>query len=91
MDILKKLSLAVLLCASALNVMADPVNINSADKATLMAVKGVGERRAEAIIAWREKNGPFKSVEQLMEVEGIGQATLDANKDLLTVGGSAAQ
>jgi competence protein ComEA len=79
------------LCISAGFVAAEPVNINSADKATLMAVKGVGERRAEAIIAWREKNGPFKSVDQLMEVEGIGQATLDANKDLLTVGSPAAQ
>ena len=85
MEMFQKLVIAVLLCICAQGVIADPVDINSADKATLMTVKGVGERRAEAIIAWREKNGPFNSVDQLMEVEGIGQSTLDANKDLLTV------
>lgn len=79
--------LAALLVSLCLAVLAaEPIDINTADKETLMAVKGVGERRAEAIISYREQFGPFKTVEQLMEVDGIGPATLDANRELLTVG-----
>jgi competence protein ComEA len=88
METIRKLFIAVLLTVSLQGFAAEPVNINSADKAALMAVKGVGEVRAEAIINYREKNGPFKSVDQLIEVEGIGKATVDANREILTVGSS---
>jgi len=88
METIRKLFIAVLLTISLQGFAAEPVNINSADKATLMAVRGVGEVRAEAIINYREKNGPFKSVDQLIEVEGIGKATVDANREFLTVGSS---
>jgi competence protein ComEA len=88
METIRKLIIAVLLTVSLQGFAAEPVNINSADKAALMAVKGVGEVRAEAIINYREKNGPFKSVDQLIEVEGIGKATVDANREILTVGSS---
>ena len=91
METIKKLIFITLLAASLNLVAAEPVNINSADKQTLMQVKGVGEKRAEAIIAWREKNGPFKSVEDLTQVDGIGQSTLDANLEVLTVGSASAQ
>lgn len=91
METIKKLIFITLLAASLNLVAAEPVNINSADKQTLMQVKGVGEKRAEAIIAWREKNGPFKSVEDLTQVDGIGQSTLDANLEILTVGSASAQ
>ena len=58
------------------------VNINTADAATLAAaLNGVGIKKAEAIIAYREQKGKFTSPEQLLEVKGIGQATLDKNKD----------
>jgi competence protein ComEA len=85
MDLFKHLLFISLLSINAAGFAAGPVDINSADKEALMAVKGVGERRAEAIISYREKNGPFSSVEDLMEVEGIGQSTLDANRDILVV------
>ncbi|HEY7840041.1 MAG TPA: helix-hairpin-helix domain-containing protein [Gammaproteobacteria bacterium] len=49
-----------------------------------MAVKGVGEKRAEAIIAFREQNGPFKSVDDLLLVKGVGQAIVDDNRDTLS-------
>ena len=85
MHILKTLIIVFFLFAGGFNYAADTIDINSADKETLMAVKGVGEMRAEAIIDYREVNGPFGSIEELMEVEGIGQATLDANRDILIV------
>jgi competence protein ComEA len=56
------------------------ININTADVDTLTQLKGVGVKKAEAIVAWRESNGPFTSVEQLTEVKGIGDAILDANR-----------
>ena len=86
MTIIRTLLAAALIAAGLAALAAEPIDINTADKETLMAVRGVGERRAEAIIVYREKYGPFRTVDQLMEVEGIGQATLDANREMLTVG-----
>lgn len=72
------LSLVLALPAMA----ADTVDINTADAATLAAVlDGVGEAKAEAIVAYREENGPFQSVDQLAEVKGIGLKTLEKNRD----------
>jgi competence protein ComEA len=60
---------------------ASPVNINTADEVTLAAsLKGVGEARARAIVAYRNQHGPFKSVEQLAEVKGIGPAVIEDNR-----------
>lgn len=78
--------LASLIFTPVLALAGDAININTADKATLMTINGVGEKRAEAIIAYREQNGPFKSVDDLAAVQGIGQAIVDANRDRLTVG-----
>lgn len=65
---------------------AGPVDINSADAATLAReLKGVGPARAEAIVAWREANGPFRSPEDLVLVQGIGERVLEDNRALLTV------
>lgn len=61
------------------------VNLNSADATTLQTLDGVGPATAEAIIAWRESNGEFSTVEQLMEVRGIGPAKFEAMKDDVTV------
>lgn len=61
-------------------VQGQAVNINSASAQEIAAaLVGVGEKKAEAIVAWREANGAFTAKEQLMEVKGIGQATLDKN------------
>ncbi len=66
--------------------LAGKVNINSADAQTLAQnLKGVGESRAEEIVRHRETYGPFASADELMEVKGIGQSTLDRNRDLITL------
>lgn len=61
------------------------ININSADAAKLTLLKGVGEKKALAIIEYRNENGPFKSVEELAEVKGIGEAIINANRDLISL------
>lgn len=62
------------------------VNINTADAQTLMEkLNGIGMKKAQAIVSFREENGPFKTVDDLMKVKGIGQATLDKNRSLLSV------
>ena len=61
------------------------VNINTADAKTLLELKGVGLKRAQTIISYREQNGPFKSVDDLMRVKGIGKKTVDQNHNKITV------
>ncbi|WP_455807334.1 ComEA family DNA-binding protein [Pseudomonas fluorescens] len=62
------------------------VDLNDADAATLQKeLAGVGEAKAKAIVAYRETNGPFSSVDELLEVKGIGKAILDRNRDKLEV------
>ncbi len=62
------------------------VNINTADAAALAAgLQGVGLSRAEDIIRYRETYGPFATVEELADVKGIGQATLDKNRAVITL------
>jgi competence protein ComEA len=65
---------------------AGPVDLNTADAATLAReLKGVGPARAEAIVAWREANGPFKSPDDLVKVQGIGERVLEDNRASLVV------
>ncbi len=79
MKIIQSVLLSLLLSISA-SVFAAQVNVNKADAATLSAeLVGVGEKKAEAIVAYRETNGPFKSAEDLMNVKGIAEATLKKN------------
>lgn len=62
------------------------VNINTADAATLAAsLNGIGLKKAEAIVAYREQNGKFTHADQLLEVKGIGKATLDKNRDKIKI------
>jgi len=85
MNTLVKTILVTLLFVPGL-LFAEAININTADKETLMtSIKGVGEKRAEAIIDYREQNGPFKSVDDLAEISGIGQTIVDDNRENLTV------
>ena len=87
--VLKSLTLALALTASAF--AADKVNVNSADAATIAAaLNGVGEAKAEAIVAYREEHGPFKSADQLAEVKGIGLKTVEKNRELIDLGAPAA-
>jgi competence protein ComEA len=63
-------------------VLAGPVNINTADAATLAAeLAGVGPALAQAIVYDREQNGRFESAEALVRVKGIGQRIIDQNRD----------
>jgi len=63
----------------------EAININMADVQELTKLKGVGVKKAEAIIAWREENGNFKTVDQLLEVKGIGEATLAQNRENIRI------
>ena len=65
---------------------AGPVDVNTADAATISAeLKGIGMTKAKAIVEYREKHGPFKSPEDLSLVKGIGDRTVEINKDDIRV------
>lgn len=61
------------------------VNLNSADATELDSLPGIGPAIAARIIAWRDEYGPFRSVDELLAVSGIGEKTLDGFRDLVTV------
>ncbi|MGG3688465.1 helix-hairpin-helix domain-containing protein [Caldifermentibacillus hisashii] len=61
------------------------VNINQADASALDSLPGIGPSKAEAIIEYRETNGPFQKVEDLMNISGIGEKTFEKLKDQITV------
>ena len=65
--------------------LSEKVNINTADKEKLTSLKGIGESKAEAIISYREANGPFSDITELMNVDGIGQKTFENIKDMICV------
>ena len=68
-------------------VQAEPVNVNTADASALAkALNGIGPAKAKAIVTYREKNGPFKSVDQLAMVEGITQKLIDKNRADIKLG-----
>ena len=62
-----------------------PVDINSADVKTLATLNGIGKDRAEKIVSYREKNGPFKKAEDIMKVSGIGKKLFEKNKDIIQI------
>lgn len=67
------------------------VNVNTATQSELESVKGLGPAKAKAIIEYREKNGPFKSVEDLGKVKGFGKASIEKLKNELSVGAASEQ
>lgn len=72
---------------------AGPVNVNTADASALAKeLDGIGPAKAQAIVDYRQKNGPFRTPEDLLKVEGIGQKVLDQNRGNIRVdkGGAAA-
>lgn len=64
---------------------AAKININSASAKELMTLSGIGEKVALRIVQFREANGPFKSVDDLKRVDGIGGAVLERNRSRLVV------
>ena len=62
------------------------IDVNTADVYDLQRLPGIGEKRAQDIIAWREERGPFRSLDELTGVSGIGPAILEGLRDYAAVG-----
>lgn len=66
---------------------AEPVNINTASAEQIAeALTGVGMSKAQKIVEYREENGPFAHVDELVNVKGIGLSTVDKNRDVIRLG-----
>lgn len=86
MTLKKHLFTALMLCA-AIAGAGDAIDINTAGPEALAdAIRGVGLKKAEAIVAYREQNGPFRSVDELAQVRGIGPQMVEGSRARLTVG-----
>lgn len=81
------LSLLVGLSACPLAALAGPVDINSADAATISAeLQGVGMVKAQAIVDYRDAHGPFRNVDDLVLVKGIAERTIEINRADILLG-----
>ncbi len=75
-------TLAIAVTTFSATLPASPVNVNAASAEEIsQALNGIGETKAQAIVAQREANGPFKSADDLTVVKGIGPKTIEKNKD----------
>lgn len=96
---MKRIRIAVLgvLAAVAVAVSApafgdgSPINVNTANEAELVVVNGIGRSKAKAIIAHREANGDFATVDDLRDVSGIGDKLLERVRPQVTVGEQASE
>ena len=84
---MKTLLLAWVIWLAIYGIAIAAVNINTATKEELTSLKGIGEKRAQDIIDYRTKNGPFKSVDDLEKVPGIGPGTMKQIRSELTTTG----
>ena len=76
-----KLIQALVVTLMPVLVWAGPVDINTADAATIAKeLQGIGLSRAQAIVAYREKNGAFRNADELRKIKGIGQKVLERNR-----------
>jgi competence protein ComEA len=89
---LKRTLLSSFLCLlAATAIQAAPVDINSADAATLSReLKGIGDAKAAAIVEYRQKHGAFRNLDELTLVKGVGQKLIDRNRIDLRLGRVAA-
>lgn len=85
MNFIKSLVLGLSLSLASLAAFAAQVNLNTASAAQLETLNGIGAAKAEAIVDYRKEHGAFKSVDELAKVKGIGQKTVDKNRDQMTV------
>ena len=67
-------------------VSAEGINLNTATAAQIASLPGIGLKTADLVIQYRTKNGPFKKIEEIMNVRGIGEKSFLKIKDRLTVG-----
>lgn len=81
----------MLLSLCAVNAIAAPVNVNTADAKTISeALSGIGLKKAEAIVKYRTEKGLFKTAEDLANVKGIGEKTVEKNKNDILLGDATA-
>jgi competence protein ComEA len=86
MHVLRNLLGASLFSLSLATLAGTPVNINTADSEALVdGLNGVGPQKALAIVRYRQEHGPFKRVEDLALVDGIGEKTVQQNRSNMTV------
>jgi competence protein ComEA len=73
--------------ASHTEALGSVVNINAADAQTIINahIKGIGKKRAEAIVAYRQQHGPFKSIDDLKNIKGLSEKVISANRSRLTL------
>jgi competence protein ComEA len=91
MRFISSLLLSVGLGLASFAALAGPVDINTADAGTLAReLNGVGPARAQAIVAYRNEHGPFRSVDDLALVKNMPRKVIDNNRELLRVDGKAA-
>ena len=74
-----------MLVAPVFLMAADKINLNTATLEELITLDRIGPKYAQRIIDYRETNGPFEQIEDIMKVKGIGPKTFEANKDKITV------
>ena len=86
---MKKLLLVLIVLFAFSGMALAAVNLNTASKEELQSVNGIGPKKADAIIAYREKNGLFKTVDDLKNVNGFGYKSVAKMRSDLTVGGAA--
>jgi competence protein ComEA len=92
-DMFKQTLCALALCFAMVlpAFAATPVNINKADAQTIAtSLDGIGLGKAQAIVAYRDAHGPFKSVDDLGNVKGVGAKTLERNRDAIRLTGAPA-
>lgn len=77
---------ALFLLVASFAVVAAPVDINTANASTLASeLNGIGTAKAAAIVAYREAHGPFKRLEDLTLVKGVGEKTVEKNRAILVI------
>jgi competence protein ComEA len=91
MTLLRNFFIVILFAFISLTVSAaEPVNINTATAEEIAAViKGIGPKKAEAIVTYRQQHGPFQTVDDLKKVPGVGDKIVENNRANLTVGGKS--
>jgi len=69
-----------------------PVDINKADAAAISeSLDGIGLAKAQAIVTWRDQHGPFKTIDDLAEVKGVGMSIVERNRQAILLGDSASK